>query len=197
MFVGCNCSLYGFHLSRRHLFVAVLCCIRNPIAQVGSTIVPLRAELNRTKDQCNKERTGRIGAQQQIAAMKDQIAMLENANENLDREVKTIPALTESNEILKNDLAQLRRRYKEEKAQMAKHIKGLEGQSRDVEAIRGCVRELSMKLLDLANTGTVPSSLLGVGSVSSSMNMAGAGAVGGMNSGIFHFTHTMCTMVPH
>lgn len=95
-----------------------------------STIVPLRAELNRTKDQCNKERQGRIAAQQQIAQMKDNIAMLENAHENLDREVKTIPALVESNEILKNDLAQLRRRYKDEKTQMTKHIKTLEGQAR-------------------------------------------------------------------
>jgi chromosome segregation ATPase len=80
--------------------------------QVESSIVPLRAELNRTKDQCNKERMGRLAAQQLVAQMKDQIAMLENANENLSREVKTIPALTESNEILKNDLSQLRKRYK-------------------------------------------------------------------------------------
>jgi hypothetical protein len=79
---------------------------------VESSIVPLRAELNRTKDQCNKERMGRLAAQQLVAQMKDQIAMLENANENLNREVKTIPALTESNEILKNDLSQLRKRYK-------------------------------------------------------------------------------------
>lgn len=129
--------------------------------------MPLRAELNRTKDQCNKERMGRLAAQQLVAQMKDQIAMLENANENLSREVKTIPALAESNEILKNDLSQLRKRYKvrlslrtqpapvrdivvahvsvvcsvravpqEEKAQMQKHIKGLETQSRDVDTIK-------------------------------------------------------------
>lgn len=134
--------------------------------------MPLRAELNRTKEQCNKERTGRVAAQQQIAQLKDQVAMLENANENLDREVKTIPALAESNEILKNDLAQLRRRYKDEKAAMTKHIKTLEGQSRDVETIKGCVRELSMKLLDLANTGNVPGSMVS-SSLSSGLNLAG------------------------
>lgn len=108
----------------------------NTQSQVESTIVPLRAELNRTKDQCNKERQGRIAAQQQIAQMKDNMAMLENAHENLDREVKTIPALVESNEILKNDLAQLRRRYKDEKTQMTKHIKTLEGQARYVWLLR-------------------------------------------------------------
>ena len=42
-----------------------------------SSIVPIRAELNRTKEQCNKERQGRLQAQQQVAAMRDQISMLE------------------------------------------------------------------------------------------------------------------------
>jgi len=116
-------------------------------------VVPIRAELNRVKDQCNKERMGRLAAQQQLAGMKDQIAMLEQANENLDREVKTIPALAESNEILKNDLAQLRRRFKEEKTQMSKHIKQLESQARDVDTVKNVVRDLSMKLLDIANSG--------------------------------------------
>eukprot|EP00598_Pedospumella_elongata_P002037 CAMPEP_0184986466 /NCGR_PEP_ID=MMETSP1098-20130426/16896_1 /TAXON_ID=89044 /ORGANISM="Spumella elongata, Strain CCAP 955/1" /LENGTH=507 /DNA_ID=CAMNT_0027510741 /DNA_START=164 /DNA_END=1687 /DNA_ORIENTATION=+ len=123
-------------------------------AEVESSVVPIRAELNRVKDQCNKERMGRLAAQQQLAGMKDQIAMLEQANENLDREVKTIPALAESNEILKNDLAQLRRRFKEEKTQMTKHIKQLENQARDVDTVKNVVRDLSMKLLDIANSGT-------------------------------------------
>jgi len=146
--------------------------VKKAKAEVESSIVPLRNELNRTKEQCNKERAGRLAAQQQIAQMKDQINMLENANENLDRDVKTIPALSESNEILKNDLSQLRRRYKEEKAQMQKHIKALEGQSRDVESIKGAVRDLSMKLLDVANGGgsggAVPGSGTSVGGHSSS-----------------------------
>lgn len=51
---------------------------------------------------------------------------------------------------------------------------------RDVETIKGCVRDLSMKLLDLANTGTVP---VGMSGVSSSMNLSGvSGALSGMNN---------------
>lgn len=53
---------------------------------------------------------------------------------------------------------------------------------RDVETIKGCVRDLSMKLLDLANTGTVPVGM-SMSGVSSSMNLSsGAGGVSGMNN---------------
>ena len=53
----------------------IVCSVQ--LLQVESSIVPIRAELNRTKEQCNKERQGRLQAQQQVAAMRDQISMLE------------------------------------------------------------------------------------------------------------------------
>jgi hypothetical protein len=87
--------------------------------------------------------------------MKEQITQLESLNQTLDRDVKSIPALTESNEILKNDLSSLRKRVKEEKGVMQRHIKQLEARARDAEAVRGSVRELSLKLLDVCNSNNI------------------------------------------
>jgi len=122
--------------------------------ELESSMVPLRQELNRSKEMCSKERQARIAAQQQITQMKEQITQLESLNQTLDRDVKSIPALTESNEILKNDLSSLRKRVKEEKAAMQRHIKQLEARARDAEAVRGSVRELSLKLLDVCNSNS-------------------------------------------
>jgi hypothetical protein len=49
--------------------------------------------------------------------------MLGLVNEN-----KVVPGLVESNEILKNDIAQLRRRFKEEKTAAQKQIQMMESQ---------------------------------------------------------------------
>jgi len=122
--------------------------------ELESSMVPLRQELNRSKEMCSKERQARIAAQQQITQMKEQITQLESLNQTLDRDVKSIPALTESNEILKNDLSSLRKRVKEEKVVMQRHIKQLEARARDAEAVRGSVRELSLKLLDVCNSNS-------------------------------------------
>ena len=122
--------------------------------ELESSMVPLRQELNRSKEMCSKERQARIAAQQQITQMKEQITQLESLNQTLDRDVKSIPALTESNEILKNDLSSLRKRVKEEKGVMQRHIKQLEARARDAEAVRGSVRELSLKLLDVCNSNS-------------------------------------------
>eukprot|EP00601_Ochromonadales_sp_CCMP2298_P024450 CAMPEP_0173291658 /NCGR_PEP_ID=MMETSP1143-20121109/12280_1 /TAXON_ID=483371 /ORGANISM="non described non described, Strain CCMP2298" /LENGTH=228 /DNA_ID=CAMNT_0014230929 /DNA_START=158 /DNA_END=841 /DNA_ORIENTATION=+ len=111
--------------------------VKRSKTEVESTIVPVRQELNRAKDICSKERAARLAAQQQVAALKEQVRQLENMNETLERDNRSIPALSESNEILKNDLTQVRRRFKEEKNQMQKHLKGLETQARDVESIKG------------------------------------------------------------
>ncbi len=75
----------------------------------------------------------RLSAQQEASILKDQLSRLEKLNEDLEREVKTIPALAESNEILKADLAQLRQRYKEDKTSMQNQIRSMEVNSRDVE----------------------------------------------------------------
>lgn len=122
--------------------------------ELESSMVPLRQELNRSKEMCSKERQARIAAQQQITQMKEQITQLESLSQTLDRDVKSIPALTESNEILKNDLSSLRKRVKEEKGAMQRHIKQLEARARDAEAVRGSVRELSLKLLDVCNSSS-------------------------------------------
>jgi chromosome segregation ATPase len=122
--------------------------------ELESSMVPLRQELNRSKEMCSKERQARLAAQQQITQMKEQITQLESLSQTLDRDVKSIPALTESNEILKNDLSSLRKRVKEEKGAMQRHIKQLEARARDAEAVRGSVRELSLKLLDVCNSSS-------------------------------------------
>lgn len=122
--------------------------------ELESSMVPLRQELNRSKEMCSKERQARIAAQHQITQMKEQILQLESLSQTLDRDVKSIPALTESNEILKNDLSSLRKRVKEEKGAMQRHIKQLEARARDAEAVRGSVRELSLKLLDVCNSSS-------------------------------------------
>lgn len=89
--------------------------------------------------------------QQELQQFKEQYARLEVLRDNLDREVKSIPALNESNEILKNDLANVRKRFKEEKASLQKHIKHLESrQSKEVESMKNEVRQLAMKLLEVS-----------------------------------------------
>lgn len=119
-------------------------------------MVPLRQELNRTKDALNKERMARQSMTQEIQMLKEQYARLEQAKNDLERENKSIPAINESNEILKNDLNSLRKRYKEEKSSMQKHIKMLEGQTRDVDSIKTEVRNLAMRLMEVSSGG-VPS----------------------------------------
>jgi hypothetical protein len=120
-------------------------------AEVESSIVPLRQELNRTKDALTKERSARQQLQQELSTLREQYSRLEVLRDNLDREVKTIPTITESNEILKNDLQILRRRYKEEKANMTKHIKFLESQNRDLDVLRNEIRNMAMRLMDLSS----------------------------------------------
>ncbi len=97
--------------------------------------MPLRQELNRTKEMYSKERMARLSAQQEASILKDQLSRLEKLNEDLEREVKTIPALAESNEILKADLTQLRQRYKEDKTLMQSQIRSMEVNTRDVEGM--------------------------------------------------------------
>ena len=116
--------------------------------------MPMRQELIRTKEIANKERMGRLSAQQEVSMLKEQLHRLESMNESLDREVKTIPGLSESNEILKNDLQTLRKRSKEEKAAFQKYIKKLESKSSELETFKGIIRDLSLKLLDVTNGGT-------------------------------------------
>jgi len=74
-------------------------------------MVPLRQELNRTKDTYSKERMARLSAQQETSMLKDQLLRLEKINEDLERDVKSIPALADSNELLKADLQRIRNRY--------------------------------------------------------------------------------------
>lgn len=88
--------------------------------------------------------------QQEIQQIREQYARLEVLRDNLDREVKTIPALNESNEILKNDLANVRKRFKEEKASLTKQIKHLESQIKDTDSLKNEIRQLAMRLMEVA-----------------------------------------------
>ncbi len=118
-------------------------------AEVESNMVPLRQELNRTKEILNKERQVRQQLQQENQMLKEQFLQYQKVNENLDREVKQIPALMESNEILKQDLDKVRKRFKEEKAMMQKHIKGLESGLVNIEVYKQEVRNLAIRLMEV------------------------------------------------
>eukprot|EP01034_Spumella_vulgaris_P021760 gene21760-27816_t len=160
-------------------------------AEVESSMVPLRQELNRTKEVYAKERMARLSAQQETAMLKDQIMRLEKINENIDRECKTIPALADSNEILKNDLATLRKRFKDEKTAMSKQIKLMETQARDVEAVKADVRALSLRLLDIASTGGQPG---GAGQLAQSNNNSSSYSGAGANSSGANYSSNMVAM---
>jgi len=125
--------------------------------EIESNAVSLRQELTRTKDALNKERAARQQMQQELQTIKEQYGRLEVLRDNLDREVKAIPALTESNEILKNDLANVRKRFKEEKASLTKQIKFLEGQVKDTEGLKGEVRQLAVRLMEISGAQMAPS----------------------------------------
>jgi len=75
--------------------------LRRTKQELESTMVPLRQELNRSKDMYGKERMARLSAQQETSMLKDQLLRLEKINEDLEREVKTIPSLADSNELMK------------------------------------------------------------------------------------------------
>lgn len=114
---------------------------------------PLRLELNRCKDMYNKERSTRLAAQQEAALLRERVSQLEHSKEELEREHKSIPVINESNEILRNDLAQVRQRFKEDKQVMQRQINILEGKLTDTEKLRGEVRKIASQMLDLSNGG--------------------------------------------
>lgn len=114
----------------------------------------LRAELNRTKDNYQKEKMARQTVQTEISSLRDQLHKFEKSNEQYEREVKAISALQESNELLKNDLAHVRRKFREEKAQMTNYIKSLEAQHVSTDALRADVRGMAMRLLEVSNVNT-------------------------------------------
>ena len=104
--------------------------MRRQKQELESTMVPLRQELNRTKEMYSKERMTRLAAQQEVSMLKDQLQRVEKINEDLEREVKSIPALSESNELLKQDLSRVRGRYKEERAALQAQARSVEAQAR-------------------------------------------------------------------
>jgi hypothetical protein len=128
--------------------------IKQQKADLESQNTQLRTELNRVKENYQKEKNARQAAQTEIISLRDQLHKYEKSNEHYEREVKAIPALQESNELLKNDLAQARRKFREEKAQMAKYIKSLEAQHVSTDALRADVRGMAMRLLEISNVTT-------------------------------------------
>lgn len=119
--------------------------------ELETTYNPIKQELNRAKDMYNKEKMARLSAQQETAQMKEHIMRLEKANEELGRECKSIPAISESNEILKTDLSQLRQRYKEDRIIMQNQIRTLEHKSREVDTVKNNVRNYALRLLDISS----------------------------------------------
>lgn len=135
-------------------------------SEVESSNVQLRQELNRAKDLLAKEKAARQSAQQEIISLREKVGRYEAMLENLERDVKTIPVLQESNEILKNDLNAVRRKYKDEKTQMTKHIRALESQQTSTEAYKSELRTMAMKIMDLANGTNTSNSFNNTGTFS-------------------------------
>jgi hypothetical protein len=96
----------------------------------------------------SKERAGRLAVQEEVTSLKNQLQQLEQRNVDLEREVKTIAPLTESNEITKADLQKLRQRYKEDKSAMTKQNKGLENKARELEQIKNDVRIAALRIVE-------------------------------------------------
>jgi hypothetical protein len=120
-------------------------------SEVESANVQLRQELNRAKDFLAKEKAARQTAQQEILNLREKVGRYEAMIENFERESKTIPVLQESNEILKSDLSSARRKFKEEKNQMVKHIRQLESQQSNSDFLKTEMRNMAMHLMDVAN----------------------------------------------
>eukprot|EP01031_Cornospumella_fuschlensis_P035659 gene35659-43248_t len=128
--------------------------LRKQKAEADAQVMALRQELNRTKDALTKERNSKTAQQQEVAILREQLSKLEKINETLDRDAKALPGLMESNEIMKNDLQTLRARYKDEKQQLQQSVKQLQSQLGDVEALRGEVRALGMRLVDIGSNSS-------------------------------------------
>ena len=67
--------------------------------------------------------------------------------------MKTIPTLTEQNDIMRTDLNRLRQHFKEEKAQLTHQNANLSQQNQELEGARVEIRNLSVRLLELASGG--------------------------------------------
>lgn len=136
------------------------------------------------KDMYQKERVARLSAQQEIAMLKDQIMRLENINENLNSDVKTIAPLQGENDMLKSDLNKLRKVMQQEKLSSAKQMKHLEAQAQQVESVKGEVRQLALRLLDVASSNGKTGGGGGGGNVNS--NLKGGNSTYSSNSSQQH-----------
>ena len=122
-------------------------------SEIEGTLNPVKNELARTKDVLSKERMAKVSVQQEAAMLKEHVQQLEKSNEDMERDLKTIPALRESNEILKADMAQLRQRHKSDRQSLQHTIKTLEAQKRELEGSRNEIRNLAFKLVELSGGG--------------------------------------------
>lgn len=152
--------------------------LRRQKQELESTMVPLRQELNKTKDTYSKERMARLSAQQETSMLKDQLLRLEKINEDLERDVKSIPALADSNELLKADLTRIRNRYKEEKASLTNSNNALMESNRDLEAGKAEIRGLAVRLLDLASQSSKGASQRNLSATNASGSKVSAGGGG-------------------
>lgn len=121
--------------------------------EIESTNVALVQELSRTKDTLAKEKSFRSTLQQENTVLKENITAAEKKIYELMTENKMIPALQESNSLLKNDLNRVKNKFKEENNKMIAYIKELEEKITAFEGAKVELRSLAMKLVDLSNCG--------------------------------------------
>lgn len=97
-----------------------------------------------------------MNLQQELVTYKDQCSRLEQINEELQGECKTIPTHIEACELLKNDLSKVRKQYQGEKKELVGKVRMLEKELsvRDMEGLKTGVRNLALRLLDISTSGT-------------------------------------------
>ena len=125
--------------------------------ELEGVVGPMRGELEKNKDAYKKERVARLNTQQELQTANEKIQKMQHRMDEMERDLKTIPSLQESNELLKNDLAQLRQRYKDDRHSMQKTIRHLESNAQDLETNRSEIRNIVLRLLDTTGTtGNAP-----------------------------------------
>lgn len=101
-----------------------------------------------------KERSARMKLQQELVTYKDQCSKLEQLNEDLQEECKSIPTHQETCEMLKNDLSKARKQFQGERKELVGKVRKLEKELsvRDMDGLKTDVRKLALRLLDMSTS---------------------------------------------
>ena len=126
--------------------------------------------MNRIIDLTGKERKVREQFQTEVNSLKEEVDKLESTNKDLTLENKSVAPLKENVEELQNELAAVRKKYKENKKTMMARIKSMETES--IDKIQDEVRELAMSILDKTAEDQLENSMNSIGSKGSIVSLS-------------------------